>query len=226
MFADRQQAGVMLADALQEYKDDAAAAVVAIPRGGVVVGGCIARLLRLPLAIVTVKKLTLPNNPELALGAVGNGNVQILDAVSAYHLTESEVLLDAQEKIQKEIVRRKHLYQEDRYKHIIQGKRLLILVDDGVATGATVRVAAKVLKKRSRKNTSMILAVPVVAKSVWNELQSVFARIIALEVSAEFHSVGQFYQSFPQVSDEEVLYLINQSTNKPIIQSSNKKILS
>lgn len=210
MFKNREEAGILLAEKLKELKLDKEAVVLAIPRGGVVVGETIARNLKIPLTLVVVKKLGAPGNSELAIGAIAPDNICYLD----WRLITS---LDVgKEYLNEEIKRKSREVEERRIKYQVssvknQEYRQTILVDDGIATGATTLAAIKYIKLVNPKpfNPKIILAVPVIAKRVYDRLKSEIDEIIALEVSDDFFAVGQFYRNFEQVTDEEVIKILN-----------------
>ncbi len=212
VFQNREEAGKLLAQKLGSYRNNNGTLVLAIPRGGVVVGKQIALNLKLPISCVVVKKVGAPNNPELAIGAVSSNGVKYIDWDLAFR---SEV---EQEYLDKEI-KRKQEEVEEREKKLgtknlelkTENKKIFILVDDGVATGATVLVAIKYIKEKFTVHDSrftIILAVPVIAKDTYDKLQSEVDRIVALEVTLSFGAVGEFYREFPQVSDEEVIKIL------------------
>lgn len=206
MFNSRQQVGELLAEKLKRYKKKDVL-VLAIPRGGVVVGKVIAQKLNLPLDIIIVKKIGAPSNPELAIGAVGPGNVVYWDKELIERLgiskVESSKLKVESSKERKE----KEKALRGRGKEIVVTGRTVILVDDGVATGATVIAAQKALQKMGAK--TVILAVPVISKETLDDIKRYFDRAIVLSIEEEFYAVGQFYKEFPQISDQEVVSLLS-----------------
>lgn len=205
MFQSRKNAGVLLAQKLEKYRGKSDVLILGIPRGGVVVADVIARQLGLPLDIVVVRKIGAPNNPEFAIGAVGPNKTIFWekDYIQAAGLQKDvlDVLksLKQKEREEKETVLRNKKVPLD-----IKGKTV-ILVDDGIATGATVIAASKSLKGAKK----VILAVPVVSSSTLKDLEAYFDTIVVLESPENFHAVGQFYKSFPQVEDEEVITILN-----------------
>lgn len=214
MMKNRQEAGKLLADELLVYAKSKDAIVLAIPRGGVVVGREIADVLDLPLSAVVVKKLAAPDNPELAIGAVAAGNVKKVDWELAFRLQVNQEYLDEELRRRgKDVEERlaKYKLSESELRFLLQTKKVIIVVDDGVATGATVKAAVAYVRKltSSKKDTVIILAVPVIAKDTYDEVQSQVNRIIAIEIPESFRAVGQFYQEFPQVMDEEVNALLS-----------------
>ncbi len=216
MFKNRKEAGQLLGKKLFQYKTFFQSAVLAIPRGGVIVADQIARKLNLPLSVIIVKKLGAPANPELAIGALAPDGVCYFDydMLSRLVIEEDYLRKEIKEKSQ-EIKEREKKYQTINIEKQIRNQDLIILVDDGVATGATVLAAVKYIKQKAGSVQSspisylkIILAVPVIARDTYNQLKSKVDQIIALEIADCFSAVGQFYQEFDQVSDEEVICLL------------------
>lgn len=206
MFINRQQAGELLAEKLKEYRNKDVV-VLGIPRGGVVVAKVVADALEVPLDVVIVKKIGAPNNPELAIGAVGPGGVVYWDNKLYRRLGIDKKNRNYELGIMnKEREEREELLRGKRKMVTIKNKTVL-LVDDGVATGATVMAAAKYVKKVGAKE--IILAIPVIAKDTLLSIKRYFDEVVFLESPEEFYAVGQFYQDFPQVSDEEVVFLLS-----------------
>lgn len=211
MFQDRKEAGFLLAEKLKEFKNKKDTLVLAIPRGGVVVGGQIAKILNLPLSLVVVKKLGAPHNPELAIGAITSAGINIIDWELALRLGIEQEYLDKEiQKKRKELKEREKTYNIEHLTNNIKNKKHIILVDDGIATGATTMAAIKYIKEQRtyNKEQNFILAVPVIAKETYVRLKSEVDNIIALEIPDSFNAVGQFYKEFPQVSDEEIVKLL------------------
>lgn len=206
MFINRQQAGELLAGQLKEYKGKKDVVVLGIPRGGVVVAKIVAQALLAQLDVVILKKVGAPSNPELAIGAVGPGGVVYWDneLCKRLRVTRAE-RLELRSKKLGELREREKLLRGKRKMITIKNKTV-ILVDDGVATGATVLAGAKFLKKM--KVGKIILAVPVIAKDTLNHINRYFDEVVFLEIPEEFYAVGQFYQEFPQISDETVIKLL------------------
>ena len=213
MFQNREDAGELLSKKLTDYKKRRDAIVMAVPRGGVVVSRVVADKLSLFLYPLVIKKLGHPNNPELAIGALAPGNTKYVDWDLALRSGIEQDYLDKEIEIKrKKIEERIEKYQISKIKSQIQGKNTFILIDDGIATGATTLAAIKYIKSIKPPTTHYkpitILAVPVVAKETYNILHSQVDKIIALEIPESFGAVGQFYKEFPQVSDEEVIKLL------------------
>jgi len=186
VFEDRTEAGNLLAERLSS-SEEAFDVVLAIPRGGVVVGRAVADSLCLPLYALVVKKVPTLGQPELAAGAIGPEGV-------FSGKKSSEIGKIVKERIEK-FGQLKNL----------RGKKV-VLVDDGIATGATVETAIKYLKKK--KVGKIILAVPLAPKDFIDQIHREVDRIIVLKMPLEFQAVGEFYHYFPQVTDEEVLQLL------------------
>lgn len=204
IFKDRQASGKLLADRLKNVKADL---VLGIPRGGVVVASEIAKELNLPLDIIVTRKIGAPTQPELALGAVDpdGGVIWEKELLSDLRLK----IYDLREEIKKqtaEIKRREDLYRHAR-SHLAKlvNDKAVILVDDGMATGATVLAAVKYLKRHGAK---VILAVPVASQEALNRIKDDCEEIIILHAPEYFQAVGQFYHEFEPVTDEEVVQLL------------------
>lgn len=222
MFQNRQQAGLLLAKRLKAYDSRLDALVLAIPRGGVVVGAAIAKYLHLPLAVVVVKKLGAPGNSELAIGAIAPNGIKMIDAPLALRLGVDQQYLDEEiERKKKEVKEREKKYQKSNIKNQISKKKIVIIVDDGVATGATVLAALKFINhqkltthpsiplRAGNSELRTIVAVPVIAKDSYDKLKSEVDELIALEIPESFGAVGQFYREFHQVNDEEVSEILS-----------------
>jgi putative phosphoribosyl transferase len=207
IFADRHEAGRLLAEKLLRFRDRRPI-VLALPRGGVPVGYEISRALGAPLDLVLVRKLGAPGQPELAIGALALGaEAEIVTdrpLLAALGVTAAALAsITARER--EEIRRRRKLYLGDRPPAPIEG-RTAIIVDDGIATGATMRAALAATRKR--KPARLVLAVPVAAPDTIARLGDEADEIVCLEQPDSFFAVGQFYRSFTQLEDREVLDLL------------------
>lgn len=203
LFKDRHDAGKRLAQRLFHYKGAKDTIVIALPRGGVVVGYDISLALRLPLDVFITRKLGTPANPELAMGALAEtGYVHMnADVVREYHVSKAE--LEEETLRQKsEIDRRIRRYREGRTLPSLKGQTV-ILVDDGIATGATFFASLGALLKAETVRT--VAAVPVAPPRVLAELKSLVDEVVVLHTSEWFFGIGQFYEEFSQVEDDEVI---------------------
>jgi len=216
-FRDRVDAGKKLAERLiSDFKGKPDTVVIGLPRGGVVLADEVATALELPLDIVVPRKIGAPMNPELAVGAITeDGEVQLDEEVLKYLGIDHSELSDIIEQERIESARRVKVYRGDRppLNKVIE-KKTAIIVDDGIATGATVKAAIKSL--RSRKAKSIVVAVPVGAASTMIDIQKLADLVITLETPYNFRAVGQFYKYFNQTSDEEVIHLMKKHKSVPI----------
>ncbi len=207
-FADRSAAGLALAEVLKTKKI-VDPVVLALPRGGVPVAAEIAKVLRAPLDIVLVRKIGVPYQRELAVAAVVDGDrpevvvneevVRIADLPSGYIDTQVKLELE-------EIERRRKVYLKDRTRVPLDG-RTIILVDDGIATGASIRAAVRALKRKEPR--ALILAVPVAPAETVDELKSEVDEIVCLHTPEPFIAIGVHYIDFHQMEDEEVISLLS-----------------
>ncbi|HXR35634.1 MAG TPA: phosphoribosyltransferase [Candidatus Binataceae bacterium] len=210
MFADRREAGRALAAALTAYKDDDAV-VLALPRGGVPVGYEIARALGAPLDVIVVRKLGAPDEPELGLGAVVDGDhpESVLNEEVVEALKISPEYLDNEIRIQlREIQRRQQIYRKGRPAPQL-ADRTVIVVDDGIATGGTIRAALRGVRRA--RPARLILAAPVAPSEAVQSLRAEADDVVCLETRADFDAIGQFYADFRQVSDDEVVALLERA---------------
>lgn len=203
LFKDRHDAGKELAQRLLHYKEAKDTIVIALPRGGVVVGYDISLELRLPLDVLITRKLGTPSNPELAMGALAETGYRHLneDVIRGYGVSQAE--LEEETLRQKsEIDRRIRRYREGRALPSLKGQTVL-LVDDGIATGATFFASLGALLKE--ETAKIIAAVPVAPPRVLTELESLVDEMVVLHRSEWFFGIGQFYEQFLQVEDDEVI---------------------
>ncbi len=198
-FKDRASAGAQLAQALLPWKD-AEPIIAALPRGGVPVAVPVAKLLEAQLTLIMVRKLGVPGHEEFAFGAIGEDGTVILDheTIRAIGLDE-ESIADVQAREKLELMRRAHEYGMTT--PVDFAGRTVIIVDDGLATGATMRAAVDVARHRGAAD--VIAAVPVASREAANSLADQ-AQVIALDLPRDFRAVGVQYETFPQVSDQEV----------------------
>lgn len=206
MFEDREQAGKLLAEALGFLKGNKNVIVLAIPRGGVVVAKEVADYIGAPLDLIITRKLGAPGNPELAVGAVTQDGESIVDPemVKALRVSDS-YLKDEAAKQSDEIRRRLASYRGNRAYPRLEGKDVVI-VDDGIATGSTVKAAIQ--SARRRKAALVILAVPVGPQDAITELSKIADRVVCLSTPEPFFAIGEFYQEFEQVDDETVTAIL------------------
>lgn len=215
MFRDRKEAGERLAAELgrlfAKAPELAPPAVLALPRGGVPVAFEIARRLDAPLDLVMVRKIGVPMQPELAAGAVVDGDDPVLvlneDVVAQAGVSEAE-LEQARRRELKEIERRRETYLGGRPPLPVTG-RTAIVVDDGIATGATMRAAVRALRRRGADN--LVVAVPVAPRDAIEDLRKEVDRVVCLELPRMFWAVGAYYQDFGQTGDEEVRRLLTEA---------------
>jgi putative phosphoribosyl transferase len=206
-FVDRTDAGRQLAKALAHYKAQRPV-VLALPRGGVPVAAEVATALDAPLDLILVRKIGVPFQPELAMGAVVDGGKPVIvrneDVISLTGVSEREFNATCDQQLA-EIERRRKLYLGNRPHPQIAG-RTVIVVDDGIATGATTRAALQAI--RMRKPSKLVLAVPVAPTESLKELRGEADEIICLEDYEDFGAIGLFYSDFRQVSDTEVIEIL------------------
>lgn len=213
-FHDRPAAGKQLARALADYVNGPNTLVLALPRGGVAVAYEVAQALQLPLDICLVRKLGLPGHPELAMGAIASGEVRVLNDDLITALKISETLIEQVTALElKELNRRDRAYRGHHCSPDIAGCRV-ILIDDGIATGATMRAAIAVLK--SQQPEEIIVAVPVAPIFICQALNELVDRVICLSTPRPFHAIGLWYESFPQLTDEQVKRLLKTTTVAPV----------
>lgn len=208
VFRDRLEAGRHLGDALKELRARAGVVVLALPRGGVPVGAEVAAVLAAPLDVLVVRKLAHPHAPEFALGAVASGGIRVLNpgALRRLGLTAEQVEPLARAGLG-EVARREQAYRLRRGLPDVRGK-VVILVDDGLATGSTMEAAA--LAVRQMDPLSIIVAVPVGPPETCRRLESL-ARVVCLQKPHDFMAVGNYYEDFSQLSDADVIHLLRQS---------------
>lgn len=211
-FQDRTDAGRKLAEALAGFRDRPEVLVLALPRGGVPVAFEVAQALRAPLDVFVVRKLGTPGNEELAMGAIASGGIRVLNQHVVGTLGIPAGLIDevAERELQ-ELKRRERVYRKDRLAFDVQG-RTVILIDDGIATGSTMRAAIKALKPIAGR---LVVAVPTVAYETAAELRPEVDDLVALMTPRNFYAVGQWYEDFSQTTDSEVTQLLEQANRPP-----------
>lgn len=209
-FKNRMQAGELLAQRLSAYRRCPDVIVLALPRGGVPVGFAVARMLEVPLDILSVRKLGLPGHEEYALGAIASGGLCVLqpeEVLKKLGIRAQVIETVAQRELQ-ETGRREKLYRAGRPALQLR-ERVVILVDDGLATGSTMLVAVHVL--RQEKPARVIIAVPVAASETCQKLEAEADEIICLSTPDPFYAVGMSYENFDQTSDDEVKSLLEEA---------------
>lgn len=205
-FTDRREAGRELAQRLHQYADRNDAIVLALPRGGVPVAYEVARTLKAPLDVFLVRKLGTPGRPELAMGAIASGGVRVLnDEVVQWLGIRSEQIDAVAQQEQQELQRREAAYRGGRSLPPLEN-RIVILVDDGLATGSTMRAAVQAVKEQ--KPARVIVAVPVGAPETCGDLGAIADEVVCARMPTPFSAVGQWYLNFEQTSDEEVRRLL------------------
>src|SRR2546423_196080 len=209
IFRDRTDAGKILAGHLEQYSDRRDVVVLALPRGGVPVAFEVAEKLNALLDVIIVQKLGAPGQEELAVGAIASGNVKILNHYVIEHLGISQAQIAfAVAREQKELQRRERFYRGDRPPIDVSG-RTVILIDDGLATGSSMRAAATAI--RQRQPSQLALAVPVASESTCAELKEEFDEVVCAVTPMAFYAVGQWYQEFSQTTDQEVRELLTRA---------------
>ncbi|MCC7163943.1 MAG: phosphoribosyltransferase [Anaerolineae bacterium] len=205
-FRDRAEAGQALAARLRGYRGRPDVIVLGIPRGGVVVAEQIARALEAPLDVFVTRKIGAPVNEELAIGAVASDGSVLLDhnLIRQLHLSEREVERQRQAQM-REIERRMALFRQNRAPPDLENKTV-ILVDDGIATGATVIVALRAL--RAMRPRRIVLAVPVAPGAIVSQLRAECDELVLLGAPEPFLAVGYFFEDFTQVTDQEVVNIL------------------
>ncbi|PYL83437.1 MAG: phosphoribosyl transferase [Verrucomicrobia bacterium] len=212
MFQDRTDAGRQLAEKLLSYAGRDDVIVLALPRGGVPVAFEVAQRVRVPLDVCVVRKLGVPGHEELAMGAIASGGVRVLNEDVLYVLPDAQSIVEMVTAIEREeLKRRERDYRSNRPAPEVRG-RTVILVDDGLATGATMRAAAAALRQQGA--AKIIVAVPVGAPGTCHEIRSVADEVVCLQTPGSFMGVGQYYEDFSQTTDEEVRELLAASASK------------
>jgi len=211
-FKNRNEAGRFLAGRLSAYANRPDTLVLALPRGGVPVAYEVARALGAPMDVFQVRKLGLPGHEEFAMGAIATGGIRVRNPeVVEYLRIPDEVIDEVTARERQELERRELLYRDGR-PPLSPRDRVVILVDDGLATGSTMRAA--VLALRQQQPASIVVAVPVAAKQTCDELRTEANEVICGITPDPFYAVGLWYEDFSQTSDEEVRELLARADNK------------
>lgn len=209
LFRDREEAGKRLAEAVKRFKGEDVV-VLGIPRGGLVVAGEVAKALGAPLDIVVTRKIEAPGEPEYALGAVTQEGDVIMDRQAAESVGASPEYLESQvRKKREEVKERMQRLRGDAPYPRLEGK-LVIIVDDGIATGSSV--VAAVMSVRKRKPKEIVVAVPVAPADAIETLAEEGAKVVCLETPGLFFAIGEFYRNFDQVDDLEVRRILDENS--------------
>ena len=209
-FQNRSEAGQLLGERLG-YLTSERPVVLGLPRGGVPVAFEVAQALASPLDVLVVRKLGVPFHPELAFGAIGEDDAQVLNTRLVQRLGLSkDTIAEVARHERAELIRRVEFYRGDRAALALIG-RTVVIVDDGLATGATARVAVEVARARGAKR--IIVAVPVSPREAVAELRTLADEVISLQVPTRFEAVGEWYEDFNQTTDDEVTSLLRKSSN-------------
>jgi len=207
IFQNRIEAGKKLSHKLSKYQATKNLIVLGIPRGGIIVGKQLSQALDCPLDIIVTKKIGAPGNSELAIGAVGVVGKPVIDEELAERVGADENYLKSKIlNLKSEIKRREKIFRRDKLPLNLKDKTV-ILTDDGVATGATMMAAVEIARQQNPKK--IIVAVPVIAKDTLEKIESLADEVVFLDAPEMFFAVGQFYQDFSQITDEEVRKILS-----------------
>ena len=209
-YLDRREAGRFLTEGLSRYRNSPDSIVLGLPRGGVVVAEVVAKALEIPMDVILLRKLPYPPQPELAIGAVAEDGSILINQEFRNAVEQQPDSLDPIVREQMGVIRnRAKLYRPHRHAHEVKGKTV-ILVDDGIATGATMRVAIRAV--RAAGASKVVVAVPIAAPSSVRELQTEADEVVCLDAPESFYAVAQAYENFEQVSDEEVCAILDRNS--------------
>jgi putative phosphoribosyl transferase len=207
-FRDRSQAGKLLANQLSHYSGQEDVLVLALPRGGVPVAIEVARALGVSMDVFIVRKLGVPGREELAMGAIASGDVRVVnDRVAASLRVDERIIAQVLVREEQELKRREHTYRGDRPAPNIEG-RTVILIDDGLATGSTMRAA--IIGVRAHHPAKLVVGVPVAASEICTEIGTEADEVVCLRRPAALLGIGGWYEDFSQLSDEEVKALLDE----------------
>jgi putative phosphoribosyl transferase len=208
-FKNRAQAGQYLAERMPQYANASDAVVLGLPRGGVVVAAEVARKLGLPLDIFLVRKLGVPGYEELAMGAIASGGVRVMNEDVLRQIRISDGAIESvTRKEEQELIRREEAYRGNRPRLDVKGLTV-ILIDDGLATGATMRAAVAALRRQEPKR--IVVAVPTAAPDTCEEFRAEVDEIFCALTPAPFYAVGAWYEDFSQTTDQEVQRLLKEA---------------
>ena len=212
IFQDRTDAGRQLAEELLNYAERNDVIVLGLPRGGVPVAFEVAERLGVPLDVFVVRKLGVPGHEELAMGAIAPGGVRVLNEDVLHVIPDAQAIVEIVAAIEREeLERRERNYRSDRPPPDFKD-RIVVLIDDGLATGATMRAAVAALRQQGA--AKIIVAVPVGAPSTCQDLKNGADEVICLQTPVAFIGVGQYYADFSQTTDEEVRELLSQAASR------------
>jgi putative phosphoribosyl transferase len=216
-FQNRSEAGQSLAERLTAYTDRPDVIVLGLPRGGVPVAYEVARALHVPMDVCLVRKLGVPSHPELAMGAIASGGVRVLnyDVVGNWGIS-SQTIDDVAARELKELQRRDRLYRGDLPQPDLRD-RTVILVDDGIATGSTMRAAIAVIKQQHP--AKLVVAIPVAPPQTCDLLRTEVHEVVCLLSPSAFYAIGLWYEDFSQTSDDEVRDLLARPTEHPQLKT-------
>jgi putative phosphoribosyl transferase len=208
-FRDRVEAGQLLAERLGGYANQPEVLVLGLPRGGVPVAAEVARKLHAPLDVFVVRKLGVPGQEELAMGAIATGGIRVLnpEVVEPLRIPDDVIAAVAVDE-QRELMRRERAYRDDLPAPDVAGKTVIV-VDDGIATGSTMLAAVAALRKL--KAGRIVVAAPAVAPTTYYEMESAADEVVAVIVPSYFRGVGEWYEDFSQTTDEEVRQILAQA---------------
>jgi len=210
LLKDRVEAGKKLASAVKSVVKDAI--ILAVPRGGVIVGFEVAQALGMPLDIIVTKKIGAPENPELAVGAVAEDGTFILDEEILRQIYVPKEYINEEVKRQKQEIQRRLIRYRGDVPYPSLKNREVVVVDDGVATGSTLKAALRLLRSKGAK--TVVVAIPVGPLDTIRELKKLADRVVVLLTPEPFYAIGQFYMDFSQNNDEEVIELLRRSREK------------
>jgi putative phosphoribosyl transferase len=210
IFRNREEAGQRLASRLKKYANRDDVIVLGVPRGGIPVAFEVATTLNVPLDIFVLRKLGVPGHEELAFGAVGSGGTRVLNRSVLEQIGISDRDIASVTRMEREeLERRERLYRGNRPPLDVQSQTV-ILVDDGIATGASLMAAIQALRRM--KPAAIVLATPVAPSSTYDRLRREVDEVVCVDMPEPFYGVGQFYLDFSQVSDEEVIELLDRAS--------------